>query len=216
MLKLFATLGALAVPAASFAAVVSGTLTGGTTFSVDAGVFIVGVPPTTPALTLGSNNIENPNVYAWNETQNFTLGAPLAIDQDAGGLPGVLAAGTRVASHGFAFDPDSGGPKTATGTVTFARPILGLILFNPNLFASDFLDNKGFTFLPAGGNRGLEHGDTVSFAGNVLTYDLIAGNPGDNIRVLTAVPEPATWAMLVAGFGLVGYAARRRSRIAIA
>ncbi|MCG2840393.1 PEPxxWA-CTERM sorting domain-containing protein [Sandaracinobacter sp. RS1-74] len=26
----------------------------------------------------------------------------------------------------------------------------------------------------------------------------------------SAVPEPATWAMLIAGFGLVGYAARRR------
>ncbi|WP_235976693.1 Npun_F0296 family exosortase-dependent surface protein [Sandaracinobacteroides hominis] len=29
-----------------------------------------------------------------------------------------------------------------------------------------------------------------------------------------AVPEPATWAMLIAGFGLVGAAARRRNRIA--
>ena len=27
---------------------------------------------------------------------------------------------------------------------------------------------------------------------------------------LTAVPEPATWALLLAGFGMVGYAARRR------
>jgi hypothetical protein len=39
----------------------------------------------------------------------------------------------------------------------------------------------------------------------------------DNVRVSGlggggAVPEPATWAMLIAGFGLVGLAARRRRR----
>lgn len=28
----------------------------------------------------------------------------------------------------------------------------------------------------------------------------------------TAVPEPATWALLIAGFGMVGFAARRRTR----
>jgi hypothetical protein len=31
-------------------------------------------------------------------------------------------------------------------------------------------------------------------------------------QVLTAVPEPATWAMMIAGFGLVGGIARRRNR----
>jgi hypothetical protein len=31
-------------------------------------------------------------------------------------------------------------------------------------------------------------------------------------QVLTAVPEPATWAMMIAGFGLVGGVARRRQR----
>lgn len=32
-------------------------------------------------------------------------------------------------------------------------------------------------------------------------------------QVLTAVPEPATWAMMIAGFGLVGAMSRRRSAI---
>ena len=39
-------------------------------------------------------------------------------------------------------------------------------------------------------------------------------NFGDNTQFITAnvsaVPEPASWALLVAGFGMVGYAARRR------
>ena len=35
------------------------------------------------------------------------------------------------------------------------------------------------------------------------------------IAISGAVPEPASWAMLIAGFGLVGVAARRR-KIAVA
>jgi hypothetical protein len=38
--------------------------------------------------------------------------------------------------------------------------------------------------------------------------------PGGEIRgFLTAVPEPATWAMLIAGFGVLGGAMRRRQRL---
>ncbi len=37
----------------------------------------------------------------------------------------------------------------------------------------------------------------------------------DNVLVTQgAIPEPATWAMLIAGFGMVGVAARRRTRAA--
>ncbi len=37
------------------------------------------------------------------------------------------------------------------------------------------------------------------------------GNEITNVT-LTAVPEPATWALLMVGFGMTGFAARRRSR----
>jgi hypothetical protein len=51
----------------------------------------------------------------------------------------------------------------------------------------------------------------------VLTF-LAVGTPGgappisflDGVS-LTAVPEPASWALMLAGFGLVGLAARRRT-----
>ena len=35
----------------------------------------------------------------------------------------------------------------------------------------------------------------------------------DNVLVTAAIPEPATWAMLIGGFGLVGVAARRRRQV---
>lgn len=56
--------------------------------------------------------------------------------------------------------------------------------------------------------------------GNGQTYGPWAGSPGayslaDQLYVRDGtVPEPATWAMLIAGFGLVGTALRRRTAIA--
>ena len=44
--------------------------------------------------------------------------------------------------------------------------------------------------------NGIANGDTTSFIDGVA---------------LTAVPEPASWALMLAGFGLIGVAARRRS-----
>ena len=57
---------------------------------------------------------------------------------------------------------------------------------------------------------------------HVLTF-FANGGPGglppfsllDNV-VVSDVPEPSTWAMLIAGFGLVGVAARRRRTAALA
>jgi len=65
-------------------------------------------------------------------------------------------------------------------------------------------------------------GGTIELARNRLFAELDLGNvyfnlhtaniPSGEIRGnLNAVPEPATWAMFVIGFGLVGSAVRRRS-----
>ena len=35
----------------------------------------------------------------------------------------------------------------------------------------------------------------------------------DNLTIGNAVPEPATWAMMIVGFGLIGAAARRRQSV---
>ena len=54
-----------------------------------------------------------------------------------------------------------------------------------------------------------------------IVFDGIGGDGGfvlDNLTLSAgaAVPEPATWAMMIAGFGLAGVATRRRTRIAFA
>ena len=59
-----------------------------------------------------------------------------------------------------------------------------------------------------------------SLSGN-WTFDLVGGRAGNNaqIKLLSvpatgAVPEPSSWAMLIAGFGLIGATLRRRRMIA--
>ena len=69
-------------------------------------------------------------------------------------------------------------------------------------------------FLP----RGQQSGGTFSSRVLYLGFDDTGAGPDDNhddmiIRV-SVVPEPAMWAMMIAGFGLVGITARRRRRIA--
>jgi hypothetical protein len=69
-------------------------------------------------------------------------------------------------------------------------------------------------FLP----KGFKAGDTFSSRVLYLGFDDTGAGPDDNhddliIRV-SVVPEPSTWAMLIAGFGLVGLVARRRTGFA--
>ncbi len=176
------------------AGVVSGTATTG--FSIIAA----------PA-EVGNNNQQDPMVFAWNEQQNVVLPVDLVAD-----VGGTILAGTRVASHGIVFDPVNA--TNTTASVTFDRPILGVLYLTDKLAATDALLGAPGTIYNSPSARGLENGAeraSTLFSGNTLEFTWRASSPGDNVRVLTAaVPEPATWAMLIAGFGMVGFAARRR------
>ena len=55
--------------------------------------------------------------------------------------------------------------------------------------------------------------------GSYSAYAFSAGNPGDNVllgglSLTQSVPEPATWAMMLLGFGAMGIAFRRQKRSA--
>ncbi len=49
-----------------------------------------------------------------------------------------------------------------------------------------------------------------SFVGNASKFTI--GSTNANLMAVTPVPEPESWAMLLAGLGFVGFVARRRAR----
>ncbi len=205
---------AVAVLAATpaVAAVTSGNLTGGTALS-NGGTFVIIANPS--GLTVGNDNFQNNDVRAFNEAQNFTLLSALNTN-----LGGTVAAGTKINSHYLNFDP--GPSRTVTGTATFDTAILAVIWTRTNLIDSHFLGAPGVTYLNPTAVGFETAQDSTSFMGNTLTFTLKASSPGDSWRVITeaavgggnAVPEPSSWAMLLAGFGLIGHLARRRRAVA--
>ncbi len=82
------------------------------------------------------------------------------------------------------------------------------------------LDDLG---IPLDNIEGISWGPTLEDGSRALI--LVSDNnftPGTQFtqflafRIPAAVPEPATWAMMIAGFGLVGVTLRRRSALATA
>lgn len=118
------------------------------------------------------------------------------------------------------------GDRLATATDDSGRPVGSLIGTNFGLWTQGNLSaaygslvgviggqyfllgsNNGPVISPYSGALGLVYWDSNNFDNfGDITFD---------VTTATAVPEPATWAMMVAAFGLVGFAMRRRaSRVA--
>ena len=91
--------------------------------------------------------------------------------------------------------------------------------------SNPYCGNPGGPF--AGANKGEPYAFINVYFSNGASFDAVrffedptvGGYESDNHTVgyfITkggVVPEPATWAMMIAGFGLVGFAARRRGRM---
>jgi len=171
----------------------------------------------------------------WLEQQGHTLannlvvsilppaGFPVNSTTHSGTGALTIAAGTMVDSHYFYYDPT--GSTSAVARFKFDAPILGIITNETagaatnHFMMSDFLmnpavpvANQSLTHFTA---RGLEIGANDDYirwiAADEIELHFTAASPGDQIRVLTAVPEPTTMAVLGLGGLLV---ARRRKRSA--
>ena len=198
---MFAAVAAVtAISAPASAMIISGNVYGGSAFTLGSVFQEISAPAVS-----GNHNQQTINLLGWEEQQGVTLTNAVAADLGLATVP----VGTWISSDVITMDPTSGASVRAT--VTFNAPILGVIYTRGNLIASDWL-GVGTTYSSPNG-RGLETFDINNtwFSGNVLHLTWSSANPGDQIRVITGVvPEAATWAMMIAGFGLVGVAARRR------
>ena len=119
--------------------------------------------------------------------------------------------GETVQSWFLAWDPQQ--ELTVTGTVTFNKPVVAVLGTRTLLLGSAGLGNPSVTYDYSNLAIGLEYGDTVgtSFSGNVLSLTWTSAIPGDHARILTQVPEPGSWALMLAGMVAIGSLMRRRS-----
>jgi hypothetical protein len=110
------------------------------------------------------------------------------------------------------FQDNTAAPIYLGGTLFNAGSLAGLISFSNSGNATvSTVGTPGFgIYLP----QGFQSGGTltefyIGYDDEVLNID---DNHDDMIikAVVTAVPEPTTWAMFVAGFGLIGWSIRRR------
>ena len=128
---------------------------------------------------------------AFDEAQDVELPRDIQVDQN------VIPRGTRVDSHMVFLNTIGTAATTDQGVVwTFDGPILGVMSdVNGALEAatSDILGAPGTVYPSSFGNRGLETvqgpcpSDSYRVSGNSITVNMCVAEPGDWIRVVTAI-----------------------------
>lgn len=171
-----------------------------------------------PAFALNSVAF-NTAQQGFNEAQNVLLLSDLSVDG------GIILAGTRVNSHMIFLNKEDNTSSFSHFGVKwlFNNQILGVMSATDGSleFASTaVLGASGTTYpSPPFALRGLEGnngtglgGDGYKVDGNILTLGMQIGQPGDWVRVVTAVPEPSTVILLGLGMLGLGVISRRRSQ----
>jgi hypothetical protein len=196
--------------------ITGGAVTGGSALSAGGTFVDLSVPwgsVSTPVNTVGNANFGTPDLYAFAETQSYTLTSTLSADV---GMTS-LAAATTVNSFFVTFEPGGGGYQLI-GYVDFNAPVLAIITSDNSLIASNFLGDAGISYQdPA--SVGLEPGDLVTIDAsnpNQIDWNTSASTPGDSVRVIlgtaTAAPEPSSMLLAGIGFAIVATSSRRRIR----
>lgn len=189
--------------------------------------------PSAPPSVVEGKMTSSTLAAAFQEKQNVALTSALSVDIAKPGtysfanLPssGALAAGSQVDSFLFFTDPGNTNSITSfTGSLTFDRNILGLIVLSSSQDNTDSLLGAAGTTYPAGvSNRGLEfqaaNGDMITLSGDdrTLNYTFNTGNSVDEVRVITnaaPVPEASTTISLGLLLALGGVLIARKCKTA--
>lgn len=155
----------------------------------------------------------NTVVRAFSERQNLALSQPVNLDitlpgtspnaTDSNLSAGAIPAGATVSVYALHFDvvgaPPVSGAIELTGSITVDENILGLIVLSDSLTATNgILGIPGSTY-PFGAQYGLElnpagggTSDVVTMSADrrTVTIRWRDASSADNLRIVTAVPEP--------------------------
>lgn len=175
---------------------------------------------------LTSNPIANPNNnFIGNVTVQFGSADPYANGPDGEYSRADLQNAVRIVWYGVTTQVGGGFDVAGTTDQVFAELLL-TEGFGPNREHINAFSFRYGTFDSPGQNSdgaisGFSFGDqSFQYAGPFRTgaptyFELQDGSIITDLNV-AAVPEPATWAMMLLGFAAIGVAARRRRRVALA
>ncbi|CAM3136272.1 hypothetical protein SPAN111604_05700 [Sphingomonas antarctica] len=141
---------------------------------------------------------------------------------------GQIFAGIGTWNGAFNYTSGGGSPTTLWES-SYVPSGAGTITFTPNVRVLDLTKYVAYISVyrspDATGDTGLVLGNNSSPALRYFTFDNGAGSPSGNGAwtnydldvgdalfsfTVTNVPEPAEWALMIAGYGLAGVVARRR------
>lgn len=169
----------------------------------------------------GSSGSDFDSCKTASSSNSFATGTQLSASDYTGGCTGgftvaIDTAAKTITLNDFQFGNYQTGYLDITGitetTITGLSTISYAGLFDPNFYGDP--SKYGAIPMPALSFTSDSIGIVFSSYGHYpdqFTY----GQSGQAVFSYStaAVPEPATWVMLLAGFGLIGVAARRRSSV---
>ena len=166
-----------------------------------------GVTPVAAADSINASGFTSANSYfsfGFNVLTGFTatLNQLAIATRSSGTGPGTVNLLASV----------DGGAFTTVATFTQS----GTTTNNQTLALTPLTATSSLLFRLVSANQTSASGGTVGAGGTFRVADYQTSTPvtltGTVARLTAAVPEPASWAMMVGGFALVGGALRRRSR----
>lgn len=177
--------------------------------------------PATPQATLTNFTVTSPTIDIV-QTPGFGItcagGAGKCLDLDGTpGLGGILTKGSWAFGAGDVFTLSFAASGSQRGPSTFSEAFSAGFLINGttevNFNSPVIASNAPFSTYT--------YSYTATGSGTLQAYIRALGAGSDNVGVviddvsLTAVPEPATWAMMIIGFGFIGAAMRRRQTVRV-
>jgi PEP-CTERM motif len=153
-------------------------------------------------------NITNNSGSTWTSIANELLD-PVVDTLDPFPQPTFVPAGysTSNNSDGLSFDQGGVIPRTSSGFPSINVDELS--------DARDFIDFFGGAGVANGGVFNVKYGLLDGGSSQGTNQAFLLSQRVNVLSVTPRVPEPATWAMMLVGFGVVGGALRRRARMSI-